>query len=462
MKKLKTLIPIILSLIIWLSLCNNNNIWYDEYYTIGMLDHNIMDIIKITSFDVHPPLYYILLKLYTFIFSNSLLSLKIFSMLPLIGIIILNEIEIKKIFDERISNIFNVLFITSSIVMQYALEVRMYSLSMFLLFGMVVYAIKYLKNNNSKDLVFMTIFSILGIYSHYYVLLSAIIIYLILLIVNIKNKKFLLNIFISGVFNVILYIPWLYTLINQLLKVKKHFWISKLTISGLLKYPKELFLYGKYTNIFLIFILIIMLIAFIIFVKKKLQYKREIIFCILVFMLTFIVGIVVSFLYKPVLISRYLTIQIVSCLILCFALLIGNINNRILNYFIIIIFICFGIVSYTNRYNLEIDNSNKYTKTIKNYIKDNDSVIFISNADHAVVINYYFDNYQYYAFNIYNYSPFYNIKKYNEDKLKESNNVWFIERTDTEYKFKNCSLEKVDTLYLDEWLSFDLYKVIYN
>lgn len=63
----------------------------------------------------------------------------------------------------------------------------MYSLSMFLLFYMVVYAIKYLKNNNFKDLVFMIIFSILGIYSQCYVLLSAIIIYLILLIFNIKK-----------------------------------------------------------------------------------------------------------------------------------------------------------------------------------------------------------------------------------------------------------------------------------
>ena len=40
----------------------HTNIWYDESYTIAMMTHDFGDIWKIGSTDVHPILYYWMLK----------------------------------------------------------------------------------------------------------------------------------------------------------------------------------------------------------------------------------------------------------------------------------------------------------------------------------------------------------------------------------------------------------------
>ena len=53
----------------------NKNIWFDEAYTIGLVRHGVADIFKLHIYDVHPFLYYFLLKIFTFVFGSSLLSL---------------------------------------------------------------------------------------------------------------------------------------------------------------------------------------------------------------------------------------------------------------------------------------------------------------------------------------------------------------------------------------------------
>ena len=44
------------------------NIWADEAYTFAMVRHSFADIWRITAADVHPPLYYFLVKIFTFPF----------------------------------------------------------------------------------------------------------------------------------------------------------------------------------------------------------------------------------------------------------------------------------------------------------------------------------------------------------------------------------------------------------
>ena len=52
---------------IYLSLCFNNNIWTDEGYTMDLLRNckTFQEVCNFTAKDVHPPLYYLILKVFT-------------------------------------------------------------------------------------------------------------------------------------------------------------------------------------------------------------------------------------------------------------------------------------------------------------------------------------------------------------------------------------------------------------
>ena len=67
----------------------HTEVWFDESYTIALISHDFSEIVQIDAKDVHPVLYYFLLKIVTSIFGNSILIARLFSVLAgiLIGIL---------------------------------------------------------------------------------------------------------------------------------------------------------------------------------------------------------------------------------------------------------------------------------------------------------------------------------------------------------------------------------------
>ena len=64
----------------------HESLWYDESYTAAIVNHSIPDIINITGGDSHPPLYYLMLHIFTLIFGNSVLALRAFSVLGVVAL----------------------------------------------------------------------------------------------------------------------------------------------------------------------------------------------------------------------------------------------------------------------------------------------------------------------------------------------------------------------------------------
>ena len=85
-KKLFYLVILIYTILEILLIINNNGIWADELFTMRVVDSNIPDAINYVLKDVHPPLYYMLLKPYvdffTFFGSNRIVIAKSFSIIP--------------------------------------------------------------------------------------------------------------------------------------------------------------------------------------------------------------------------------------------------------------------------------------------------------------------------------------------------------------------------------------------
>ena len=58
-----TFILAILFLIRCIMLCTGRDIWYDELFTMEFASRPVSELIRLTAADVHPPLYYILVRM---------------------------------------------------------------------------------------------------------------------------------------------------------------------------------------------------------------------------------------------------------------------------------------------------------------------------------------------------------------------------------------------------------------
>ena len=87
-----------------LTLCFSSDIWYDELFTVGMIEHSYGDLIAFTARDVHPPLYYCIVKILVdlckliSVQANPVVIAKIVSVLPYFILLIYSVSFIRKRF----------------------------------------------------------------------------------------------------------------------------------------------------------------------------------------------------------------------------------------------------------------------------------------------------------------------------------------------------------------------------
>ena len=205
----------------------NNNIWFDESYTVGLVKHSLSEIIKISSADVHPPFYYIILKLYSMVFGTSIISLRMFSVLCASLLGGLGFTHLRKDFGEKIGfyyTLFTFLFIAT---FNYAVEIRMYTLAPLLVTLMCIYAYRFYKSEmaDKKSGILLMFFSLLSAYTHHYGLAAAGAVNFMLLIYSKRNKQ-LKKWFLMAAIQIAAYGYGLFLILQQFLSVKGGFWIS--------------------------------------------------------------------------------------------------------------------------------------------------------------------------------------------------------------------------------------------
>ena len=73
----------------------NNNIWFDEAYSIAISSKTIKEIWTIGAQDVHPILYYVILHFVLLLSNNNIIVAKLFSIIPIIIMSILGYTHIR-------------------------------------------------------------------------------------------------------------------------------------------------------------------------------------------------------------------------------------------------------------------------------------------------------------------------------------------------------------------------------
>ncbi len=228
---LKTLhiILIILGTLFIFSTVFHSNIWFDEAYSVGMANHNFADIWNIGKNDVHPVLYYWMLRIVNLLTNGSVLAYRLFSALPVALLGILGITHIKKDFGEKTGILFSFLTYFLPMMSVYANQIRMYSWALLIVSVLAIYTYRiYISKNTKKNWIIFGITSLASLYIHYYGLMAAGLINVFLLIHFIIKKRWKeLKIQIGlGIIQVIAYIPWLIALLSQMESISHGFWIG--------------------------------------------------------------------------------------------------------------------------------------------------------------------------------------------------------------------------------------------
>lgn len=363
-------------------------IWRDEAFSYFLAKKNFFDIFSLSLKDFTPPLYYFLLNIWIKIFGDSEIALRslslIFYWLTLyIVFLILNEIF--KINTKK-SFVYLLFFLINPLLIYYGSEARAYT--MFSFFSIFSF---YLLNKKSKYYLLITI---LGLYSHYFMIFVVLSQYLIF-----KNKK-ILNSFLF-------FIPWIILVfINQGFN-NQPFWINSFELSDIFKslgyiflgYEKE-FNFFKNNFFFLNFVLWLMIILS--FFKTKNHFKNKKIFY---YLLT--TGIIIpifimifSLLIKPIFLPRYLIFSNVSLLILLITIYHESKNLFKLLFTILIIILTIYSINYQSlqiKYRRKTDLRKTY-KEIAKLLKKDDLVYLTSELDFFVA-QYYINENQVFIYN---------------------------------------------------------------
>ncbi len=357
-------ITIIGSLFI-ISELKKETLWFDESYSAMIIKQSIPDIIKITASDSHPPLYYVVLSLYSKIFGRTSFVLRFFSFLGIFGLAILGLISIKKLLGKEIAIIYTFLLFLFPVFINMGQELRMYTWGAFFVTISAIEIFNFIHRENKYSAIKFLIFSILSMWTHYFSLLAiAVIDMIVFLWIIYRRKKWaIIPFFILIFIQIITYIPWVFALLFQIKKVAKDFWIEKINFwafLGILLFPFSdkfgvYWIERPYTDLVALFFSIV-LILFGIFkaIKNKREKDRFALFSFLIYFFTLLFGILISEFFRPILVPRYLTV-VTALLLIFISYSIGKISNKILKYTAIAIYlICLIPINYfikTNRFN---------------------------------------------------------------------------------------------------------------
>ncbi len=377
------------SAILYLLLAGGKYIWSDEAYSLMMIGHNYGEIAEITAGDVHPPLYYFLLKLVTAPFGYNVLFTRVFSVIPFVLIIGIGGIQFKHLFNEKMALLFMWLFFLFPYLIPYSVEIRMYSLAALFVFVNAIYALRCFRENRIINWIWFILCGVAAAYTHYYALVSVGIIYGIFFVVLFKSDRTKYKYWvISVISSILLYIPWLRSFTGQLAyKVSHEYWIEKITLGTIWRYYKTIFGIPKLGGYFLLFSSVYLISLIYIFVKKK---NIMISVCMLaVPALTVAVGVLVSVIIRPVFVIRYVT-PALPLMIAFVALALSEIEWT----WFVAASLCIAILGGGINYVHQFDQKYTFRENELNaeFIADNKCdcyIVLLKDVAPAVVLSYY-------------------------------------------------------------------------
>ncbi len=375
--------------------CFHTNMWFDESYTIAIAKHPFNEIWEIGSHDVHPLLYYFMIRIILRLTNESILCARLFSVIPLIIMAILGYTHIRKDFGTKAGIVFTFLSMFFPTCLMYAGEIRMYTWAMLFVTITAIYAyriIKYRKVTNKNWIIF-AIFSLVSAYTHYYGLAAAFVINIGLLLFlsiksyknkNVKESRHIKNLkkwFISAIVQIVAYIPWMGVVFNIGTEIQ-NYWIGFPNFAQMIEFQFTGNLSGNTPKViswaFTILFLVYILYSF------KRNWNRDEIkpakLAILVYLAVLVLVAIISLIVEPILYARYL-LCLTGIFIFVIAILLSIEKPKVI-FSLCCIMLTVSLITNINNININYDKSNT---DLINYMKENvqEKDIFI--ADDSLI-----------------------------------------------------------------------------
>lgn len=143
------------------------SIWFDEAFSEHITRHSFFDIARYTAQDVHPPLYYWVLKIWRSLFGSSELALRSLSLFFLLVAVIFAYILARKVFSRRAAIVTLLLLAISPMLFRYGVEARMYTMELAIAVGATGALWFAYTNKSKKAWILYGVLAGLGMLTHY-------------------------------------------------------------------------------------------------------------------------------------------------------------------------------------------------------------------------------------------------------------------------------------------------------
>jgi mannosyltransferase len=211
------------------------SLWHDEAFSVTLIRYHWVEMFHRIAGDVHPPLYYILLKIWVFFLGDSLLVLRGLSLVLGVATVWATYLFVKEAFkNDRMALSAAVLIAVNPFQIKYVTEARMYTLGTFLILIGGYFMLKALKHKHVwRSWILTAIFASAALYTHYFLMFSVFAGFIYILLYLYKQHRFNLKEFRYGItatfVALLLFLPWLKTFIAQFKQVQENYWIPKMT-----------------------------------------------------------------------------------------------------------------------------------------------------------------------------------------------------------------------------------------
>ena len=296
------------------------DIWFDEVFSMNFFKRSYGEIAALTAADVHPPFYYWYLKAFhdllkgIFPEASSVVLAKMASVLPFVGIWIYAFTLIRKRAGLLVMSVF--LFFISSLpqILNYTVEIRMYSLAMFMITAAFLHSYEIIIENKRIHWILFCIYGILTAYTQYYACVAIVAVYIALFIFSIcqRQRKQLTGLLVCAGVSVLSYMPWIPSFISQFQTVSGSYWIQPLTfrsIFGCMKFvflPVSFSITKNYVLAVLMIGIFVICFCYAVWKEKTPQIKYLLLCGVFVPVFTAFTGFVCSALNRPIFVYRYL------------------------------------------------------------------------------------------------------------------------------------------------------------
>ena len=279
--------------------------WFDEIFSIKLINMTIPEMLKATANDVHPPLYYVILKVFCHFFSQSGPALHAASLLPYLIVLILALTVIRRWFGRSTAFLFVTFMSLLQCTLRYNVEIRMYS--WVVLFVLTAYLSLYaiFDGNRKRSYVLFTAASLAAAYSHYYALIAVAFFYLVLMLYAlIVRREMVRRVIVTWAVTVVGYLGWLVVLLKTFARTSSGWWLSWMPT---FRQSFDAIFRGKYSReLFYIYVAVTCICMILWAVQKNTNALFWSIAGAASVFGTIAVGVGVSHLFRPLYFDRYI------------------------------------------------------------------------------------------------------------------------------------------------------------